>query len=152
MALAKKTNQRPGSVVASRQVAIEDFYVTSTTVDFSIVQPEGTIVESVHVFFDGRSAFSGGGGGTAGDASLTIGTNSDFTGSEIVTTKTIVDFDTTPTIVDGTVIDFAAVIAAGAKTAAPTADRVLFGQITCGDASLSSGTNKLQVHIGFRHF
>ena len=72
MALAKKAAQRPGSVVASRQVAIEDFYVTSSTVDFSFVQPERTIVESIHVMFDGLTTLADAGGGTAGDASLPL--------------------------------------------------------------------------------
>ena len=153
MALAKKTNQRPGSVVASRQVAIEGFYVTSSTVDFSVVQPQGTIIESVHVFFDGLTTLADGDASAGdGDASLTIGTNSNFAGTEAVTSTSIVDFSADPSLEDGKVVSATSNIAAAMQANATTADRVLFGQITCGDASTITGTNKLQIHIGFRHF
>ena len=151
MALAKKAAQRPGSVVASRQVAIEDFYVTSSTVDFSFVQPERTIVESIHVMFDGLTTLADAGGGTAGDASLTIGTNSDFSGTEVATAKTIVDFDADPSLEDGKVVNVNTIVS-GYQGNATTADTVLYGRITCGDAPTITGTNKLQIHIGFRHF
>ena len=150
MALAKKTNQRPGSVVASRQVAIEEFYVTSSYVDFSVVQPKGTIIESIHVFFDGLTTLASAGGGTAGDANLTIGTNSNFAGTEVLGTTPIADFDSDPSLEDGKVVEGS--VQSAMKTNATTADRVLFGRIACGDASSITGTNKLQIHIGFRHF
>jgi hypothetical protein len=151
MALARKTSQRPGGGIGSRQVVIEDFYVTSSNVDFSIVQPKGTIVESVHVFYDGLTTLSGGGAGAAGDANLTIGTNSDFSGTEVLTSFAIADYTDDPSLEDGKVVDCAANIVAAIKANAVTESRVLYGRIAGGDAT-ATGTNRLQIHIGFRHF
>jgi flagellar basal body P-ring protein FlgI len=146
------TNQRPGSVVVSRQVAVKDFYVASTPQNFEVVQPKNTIVESVHVFFDGATEIDGYGAGTAGDMLLTIGTNSDYSGTEIVTAKTVIDATADDTIDDGDVVSCTGNIAAAAQAGCPTDDRVLYGRLTCGDASTITGTNKLQIHIGFRQF
>lgn len=151
MALAKKTSQRSGASVGSRQVVIEDFYVTSSNVDFSVVQPKYSIIESVHVFYDGLTTLSSGGSGTDGDANLTIGTNSDFSGTEVLTSIPIADYDTDASLEDGKVVDCAANIAAGVKANAVTESRVLYGRIAGGDAT-ATGTNRLQIHIGFRHF
>ena len=68
------TNQRPGSVVSSRQIAVKDFYVTSISQDFTFIQPKNSIIESVHVFFDGATTISGFGSTTAGDMTLVLGT------------------------------------------------------------------------------
>lgn len=151
MALARKTSQRPGGGVGSRQVVIEDFYVTSSDVDFSIVQPKGTIVESVHVFYDGLTTLSSGGAGTAGDANLTIGTDSNFSGTEVLISTPIADYTADPSLEDGKVVDCAANIVAAIKANAVTESRVLYGRIAGGDAT-ATGTNRLQIHIGFRHF
>lgn len=151
MALARKTSQRPGGGIGSRQVVIEDFYVTSSNVDFSIVQPKGTIVESVHVFYDGLTTLSSGGADAAGDANLTIGTNSNFSGTEVLTSLEIADYTDDPTLEDGKVVDCAANIVAAIKANAVTESRVLYGRIAGGDAT-ATGTNRLQIHIGFRHF
>jgi hypothetical protein len=151
MALARKTSQRPGGGVGSRQVVIEDFYVTSSDVDFSIVQPKGTIVESVHVFYDGLTTLSSGGAGTAGDANLTIGTDSNFSGTEVLISTPIAGYTDDPSLEDGKVVDCAANIVAAIKANAVTESRVLYGRIAGGDAT-ATGTNRLQIHIGFRHF
>ena len=146
------TNQRPGSVVVSRQIAVKDFYATNTGQDFEVIQPKNTIVESVHVFFDGATEIDGQSGGTAGDMLLNIGTNSNHTGQEIVTTKTVIDASADDTIDDGDVVSCTSNIAGTAQAGCPTDDRILYGRLTCGDATTIIGTNKLQIHIGFRQF
>ena len=81
---------------------------------------------------------------------MTIGTNSNFAGTEVLGTTLIADFTDDPSLEDGKVVEGS--VQAAMKANATTADRVLFGRIACGDASSITGTNKLQIHIGFRHF
>ena len=149
MALAKSTSQRPGSVVASRQVLIEDFYVKDSNVDFSFVQPKGTILETVHAIFDGLTTISD--EVADADADLTIGTNSDFTGTEVLGEFVLVDYSNDPSLQDAKVMTMSANISAGMKRDATTEDRVLYGRIVCGDGTVT-GTNKVRLHFGFRHF
>ena len=144
------TNQRPGSVVSSRQVAVKDFYVTSTNQDFTFMQPQNSIIESVHVFFDGATEIDGYGSTTAGDMTLVLGTAAG--GVQIATSTTIIDASADDTIDDGAVVSCTAQLTAAATGSAATSETVLHGRLACGDADTITGTNKLQVHIAFRQF
>lgn len=151
MALAKTQGIKPGSSIGSQKIRIPDAVVTSTgasTKDFELTQPAGTIIESIYVHAVDEIALSG--GGATSDVTVTIGTNSDYSGTELVNT-TLIDYSAATTASAGKVVKGTA---AAAFSGSVASDEVkLYGQVKLGAAATVAETaGVVEIHIIYRHF
>ena len=151
MALAKTQGIKPGSSIGSQKVRIPDAVVTSTgasTKDFELTQPAGTIIETVYIHAVDEIALTG--GGASSDVTVTIGTNSDYTGTEVAN-GTLIDYSAAQTAAAGKVVKVTAETAFSGSVAS---DEVkLYGQVKLGAAATVAATaGVVEVHVIYRHF
>ena len=84
--MARVRHQVPGSITVSRQVRIADAFSNGATTKFALEQPANSIIESVLIRAVGDITI-----GAVVDINFNLGTNSDHTGNEVVTSVAYLD-------------------------------------------------------------
>tara|TARA_R100001510_G_C7497170_1_gene102377 strand:+ start:85 stop:552 length:468 start_codon:yes stop_codon:yes gene_type:complete len=155
--MARVRHQVPGSITVSRQVRIADAFSNGATTKFALEQPANSIIESVLIRAVGDITV-----GSAVDIDFNLGTNSDHTGNEVVTSIAYLDGSANTTVNAGVVktcsivdgVNSDAINSYGNPAAVTTDDRTLFGRFVTGaaDVTTGAGKNEVEVHVTFRQF
>ena len=155
--MARVRHQVPGSITVSRQVRIADAFSNGATTKFALEQPANSIIESVLIRAVGDITI-----GAVVDINFNLGTNSDHTGNEVVTSVAYLDGSENQTVNAGVVkvcdivdgVNSDAMNSYANSAAVTTDDRTLFGRFVtgAGDITTGAGKNEVEVHVTFRQF
>ena len=153
MPKAQHKGIKPGSSVGAQMFRITNPVVTATgvsNVDFEIDQPAGTIIDSIYLHVASEIKLSG--GGATSDVTVTCGTNTDHSGTELFDAETIIDYSAATSAAAGKVVKVDAVDLASATGTVASEATKFYGRVITGAAAAADKPGALEIHVVYRSF
>lgn len=144
---------KPGSSIGAQMIRISNPVATVTgvsNVDFEFTQPAGTIIDSVYLHVASKIEVSG--GGASSDVTVTCGTNTDHSGTELFDAETIIDYDASTTAAQGKVVKVDAIDLASATGTVASDETTFYGRVITGAALTADTVGVLEIHVVYRSF
>ena len=153
MAKAQIKGIKPGSIVGSQMIAISNPVVTATgvsNIDFEITQPTGTILENIFLYVSSAIELSGGSG--TSDVTVTCGTNTNYAGTELFDTETLIDYSVATSAAAGTLVKVDSIDLATATGTVSTSETTYYGRVITGATVEADKSGVLEIHVVYRKF
>ena len=153
MSKANIQGVKPGSSVGAQMIRISNPVVTATgvsNIDFEITQPAGTIMDSIFLHVASEIELSG--GSASSDVTVTCGTNTDHSGTELFDAETILDYSASTSAAQGKVVKVNAIDLASATGTVASDETTFFGRVITGAAATAVKSGALEIHVVYRSF